>query len=377
MQKFELSLATGYVASWTIVEAVREFFQNALDQEAQEPDNKMFCTYDVVEEKLSIGNKSSVLTANTLLLGTTTKKDSDCTIGQFGEGYKVATLVALREGKEVVFYNYGKREIWKPRIVKSRKYQADVLTFFVDTYVWKKVPNDNLTIEISGVTPREYVQIIATNLHLWTDISRLCTSYGNILLGEEHKGKVFVNGLYVTTNKEMKFGYDVKPKYLPLDRDRRAVSSFDLVLLTSKMWAESKDNRINDLLKDGAADVRYLHWASGITAKLKEEIYTDFKSTYGEKAIPVSNQQELQNVQKYYKERAAVMVSDSYKGILTSSSSYRNEQLADIQEDSETKMLKWLAKVSSKLSDGEVDELLLIMDVEREEWEDEYVDSNC
>ena len=110
MRKIELSLASDYVPSWTIVDAIRELFQNALDQEVQSPGNKATWSYENGTFKIS--NKQSTLTTKTLLLGTSSKSEDTRTIGQFGEGYKIATLVLLRNNKQVTIYNYGLREVW-------------------------------------------------------------------------------------------------------------------------------------------------------------------------------------------------------------------------------------------------------------------------
>ncbi|MEG1636093.1 MAG: hypothetical protein RR324_01140 [Cellulosilyticaceae bacterium] len=364
MSKFELSLSSNYVANWTIIEAVREFFQNALDQQTQEEHNEMFFDYDESTETLSIGNKSSVLEARTLLMGCSSKTNDANTIGQFGEGYKVATLVALREGKSVVFYNYGKKEIWKPRMVKSRKYGADVLTFFTESFVWKKAPSNNLIITIDNISKDEYQEIVETNLHLNPPTEVLKTSRGEIILDEDMKGKVFVNGLFVNSYEEMHFGYNILPKYIKLDRDRRAVNGFDLHFQSSKMWASTEDKRVAEYIKKGYADVEYItqQYEYDVHRSVKEQAYQDFKEEYGEKAVPVSNQTELEAVQQSNKELKPVVVNSSLQKVIETAPTYKQPEAQSLVLSMEDKLCLWMIPLRDKLTDEEIEAFLEIID---------------
>ena len=286
MSKYELSLAPDYVPEWGVVEAVRELFQNAIDQQTTLPDNAMFFNYDAEKQLLSVGNKNSALEVKTLLLGSTTKANDSKTIGQHGEGYKVATLVLTRLGKVVTFYNYGAREVWRPRFVKSRRYGTQVLTFFVDKkYIWQSVPDNNLLIEIEGITPEEYAKIVESNLHLQDVGDVIETPRGRILEDEKFKGKVFVNGLFVCKYEPYQYGYDFKPEYIKLDRDRKLVSDFDLQWLSSIMWAQSGAPEMVILLaKEGRADVHYVgsqyfYLSDSSSANLYDAAYDMFVST--------------------------------------------------------------------------------------------------
>ena len=151
----------------------------------------IFSNYDAENRTVRIGNKHSELDIKTLLFGVTTKSGDKEMIGNHGEGYKIATVVLLRLGKTVVFQNYCRREIWRPRLVNSKRYGGiQVPTFFVDNAaVWEKVPEHSLIIEIGGIEPEEYEKIRDSNLHLQQPgPERKDTSYGGILAGEEFKG---------------------------------------------------------------------------------------------------------------------------------------------------------------------------------------------
>src|SRR5690606_16628625 len=113
--------------------------------------------------------------------------------------------------------------------------------------------------EIEGITPEEYAKIVEGNLHLQDVGDVIETPIGRILEDEKFKGKVFVNGLFVCMYEPYQYGYDFKPEYIKLDRDRKLVSDFDLQWLSSTMWAQSGVlEKVIQLSKEGRADVHYV-----------------------------------------------------------------------------------------------------------------------
>lgn len=352
MRKFELTITPSYVPSWGIVEAIRELFQNALDQEKQHEDNKMAWSYDADAQRLSISNKSSVLEASSLLLGQTTKADDKSTIGQFGEGYKIATLVLLRNNKQVTFYNYGKKEIWRPRFVNSRRYGTQILTFFVETLkIWDKVPDNNLTIVIDGITDEEFHQrIVPANLHMQTNYKVVDeTSIGQVLDIPDTHGQVFVNGLFVCNFEPYQYSYNFNPGTIQLDRDRKMVSDFDLRWQASKMWSYSdKTDIITTLLVAGKADVAYLKNVSTFSDrqyKLREEAFNKFISMYGDRAVPVCNQLEAAEVPKGW---TPIIVPESFQSMIKSSTKWASVEM-DLAQDMATNKTDKASQLVDKL----------------------------
>ena len=357
MSKIELTLAPTYVPNWTCVDAIRELFQNALDQEAQNPKNKASWEYHYNTHELVISNARSKLEASSLLLGQTSKAGDKSTIGQFGEGYKIATLVLLREGKNVVFYNHGIREVWRPRFVKSRRFGTSILTFFTEKKpVWERVQSADLEIVIEGITPEEYYkEIVPSNLHLRTDYKVLEeTEYGNVI---DLPGKVFVNGLFVCDYEPYTYGYDFKPENIRLDRDRKMVSDFDLRWMASKMWSTCKDtDKVLEMIVDGKADVAFLDSVS-YTSSWRDLAAGKFKSVYGPEAIPVTSQEELDKVPAGYK---GVVVSENYSSLVRGSSSFvmpapdDHLPVDDLQD--------WYDSIKHKLDSDEQEQFEAIMD---------------
>lgn len=357
MSKIELTIAPNYVPTWNLVDAVRELFQNALDQQKQNSENEASWHYDDATGVLTISNATSKLTASSLLLGQTTKADDKSTIGQFGEGYKIATLVLLREGKNVVFYNYGAREIWRPRFVKSRRFGTDILTFFIEKKaIWEKVPSADLVIAIDGISADEYYgQIVPSNLHLRSDFEVIEeTEYGNVI---SLPGKVFVNGLYVCDYEPYAYGYNFKPEHIRLDRDRKMVNDFDLRWMASKMWSASNNtDKVLEMISENKADVAFLKDVS-YSKKWHDLAAERFKDVYGPEAIPVASQEEMASVPAGYK---GVVVNSNYSALIRNSSSFT------MPEPDSTSLLDelqdWFDSIKWRLDSDEIEQFEAIME---------------
>jgi hypothetical protein len=317
MQKFEITVSPDYVAKWTIVDAVRELLQNAID--AETTGHLMRVEYNEKSEELTVHSVGAKLDISSLLLGTTSKANDAKSIGQFGEGYKIATLVLLRNNKTVVFSNGLAKETWRPRFIKSRRFGCNVLGFFIEKWSPFSAPVNELIVSVQGITNQEYFeQIVPSALMLrkdWSAVER--TSLGDII---NVPGAVFVNGLYVRGHEPYKYGYNFKPQYLQLDRDRKLISDFDLEWLASKMWAASSDHdTVIKLISENSADTKYLVNNMYGKIELSNQAWQEFILKYGANAIPVTTQEELEKLSKKYK---PVLVGSGYRDLLIRSSDY-------------------------------------------------------
>ena len=318
MKRFDLGMSINYCPTWGVVESVREFFQNAHDEEIVNPENKMYFGYDKDSKTLCIGNKNGRLTTNTLLLGQSSKRDNSETIGQHGEGYKVATVVLLRNGKGVKVYNRADKEVWTAKTIKSRRYQADVVVFDIEKVsIFKSVPDHDLIFEISGIDEDEYNAIVDSNLFL-QDLREgedyitsnpgypLTTHMCKVLTGEKHAGKLFVGGLYVTTSKYAKYGYDFAPGLVKLDRDRGFIDGIDLQFLTAKVISATGDTELINEAKnfwDGSYFKYYLSnyksvFDNSSYAEMFDKSYQGFLDENGEDAIPVQTTDDFNRLSR-------------------------------------------------------------------------------
>jgi len=321
MSRFELTIDPNYIPHWTVQDGLRELLQNALDESTIHPNNSMKVTRDGTN--LFISTKNAKLTKQTLLIGSSSKRDNSSTIGKEGEGYKLACLVLTRAGHKVIIHNYSQRERWIPKIINSRRYDSKLLVVDTEKFRWTSPPNYDLTFEVKGITDSIYEEMTKRTLFL-RDTLLDTLSYsevGEVLLDEEESGRVYVNGLYVSTVKDsIKYGYNLKPNRIQLDRDRRAVSDFNLTWETSSLWSNfASEKKFKELINEGNKDVQYIssHLYTG-----KDLIFDEFQEDYGNNAIPVVDQDAYDHVKKTYKNIKPIIVNKVKNELIRSSNSY-------------------------------------------------------
>lgn len=348
MTRYELGMSLDYPANWTAIDAIREIFQNALDEETQNPDNRWYFNYDKDKSILRIGNKLSKLNRKTLLLGVSSKRDDEKTIGKHGEGYKVGINVLLREGFNVTVYNYSESEVWHAKTIKSRRYNTDIAVFDIERFIFRSVPEQSLIFEVEGVSEELYSKVKENNLWLQDSLgeTKECGKLGKVLLNPKFKGKIFVKGLYVCTRDFLTWGYDLAPELIKLDRDRSLIDSFDLQYTLGKVISESRDADFIDKAKD-LNDGQYIRYAYSNSAieEVCDRAYNRYTSKYGKHSIPCSNQEDFNKLQQHGYN--AVMLSNNEYYYVTNSSSYKGLNDVDIDNlpSVADKLEEWVNKV--------------------------------
>ena len=324
--KYELGLSTGYVATWGVLEALRELFQNAFDQAAVDPSNAWSWEYDEETRTMKISNVLSVLDRKSLLLGASSKIEDDRTIGKFGEGYKLAILVLLRNDCGITFYNYAAKEIWRTRLVNSKRYEAIIPVVEIEKVrFWDSVPNQNLTVEVTGITQERKEGICNRILPLkypegWTCIEGpRCTA----LTDPDERGCLYVNGIYVDKLDSLRYGYNFEPIALPLDRDRGMVRSFDVTWETSRFWSENCKEHSHEfltMLEDKTGDVSFVDSFVSPGSAAVAIAAQQFYDKHGVKAYPVASQEDAEKVPAGYK---GIVVSSMTAKLVRRSKTYQ------------------------------------------------------
>lgn len=278
---YELPLSRTYVAHWGLVEAVRELIQNALDSDSP-------FEYAFDNGTLYISSRFAKLEASTLVLGATSKTGATDKIGSFGEGYKIAMLVLTREGYPLTILNGDKQ--WSPEFKVSSTFGAEVLHINESPV---KRQERGVDFIISGLSDAECEAIREICLRMQPVMKDVIgTKYGLILPSKP--GKLYVGTLFVC-DTDLKYGYDINPEYLALERDRQTVSGWSLSSLTKDCWIEHCTNTGNlDLLAEMIdkefPDVEHVRYGS--TELVKEACYRLFQKKHPG-AIAVGTQEEL------------------------------------------------------------------------------------
>lgn len=250
---YELPISKNYVHNWGLQEAIRELMQNAID--AEKDGHRMEIEYS--DGMLSINTWGTNLEIQSLVLGNSGKDDVQY-VGKYGEGYKLALIVLLRLGHDVEIYT--NKQKWVPSFRKSRKFKID--TLHIDVYDEYDEYDDSIHICIQEIDYNQFAKLRTGNIAMlramnYTVGETLDCDYGEVLLDQQFKGKMFVEGLYIQEDKEFKYGYNFNSDVVDLDRDRKAINYYELRKLTALSMTSHTDVTLTErAITQRSVDVR-------------------------------------------------------------------------------------------------------------------------
>lgn len=362
MPRYTLTLSPNYVKGWSISDAIREFIQNAIDQESMDEDNKK--SIKVEQDTLIVANATSLLTKSSLLLGGGTKTEGDNNIGQFGEGYKVGLLVLLREGFKIEIKNFGASELWLPKIVKSKVYDSDVLAIDTKEYEFEGYNPNSLEIHITksgfdfnNILSKIWLEFDTSLL----DLDIIKTSKCDIILDELYKHKIYVKGLYIGELKELEYGYNFAPNLIKIGRDRNLINSFDIFWdLSRKIWnnIDFNDSRycqiLKTLIEKECKEIEYLE-IQYLPKEFRDLLIEEHKDDY-----VVSNEEDKKAIKETFGDVITKVVPKKIKEVVYNYQATENRII--IKQKSGYELLEeFMEKYEDKLSDEMLDELEIIL----------------
>jgi len=280
--RIELSVAAGYV-NWGISEGIREFMQNAIDAETL--GSEIIIDYDKLNTTLRIKTKGVILPHNVLLMGATTKKDDNRTIGKFGEGLKLGCMAIMNSGLSVVIQNGG--ESWVPAIEKSVVFDdSDVLVFNI-TEIFN--PSADFEIIVKGLVSEEWDKAKA-KFSRYSKYDSLETPWGEVILDSAFRGHVYSHGIFVEniSDEFFKYGYNLSPGVAEIDRDRKLMNRSPMKKALAEIWkylaVNGHSDRFFELSKSYCSDLDLLTFHS-LDSGFKEFIQDMFFAKHGKDAV--------------------------------------------------------------------------------------------
>jgi hypothetical protein len=228
-----------YREHWTVADALRELYQNALDEcdAAGLPYDTFKIEY--TKDGLLISDEGRGLTVRNLFLGEGKKERWQR--GAFGEGLKIAALVLLRSGYPIVIRS-GDMEVepfWKEEKVDDEV--VKVLAFRKKTIP----PVRGTKILVKGYFGPSYKEnislfdkkVLAKRLHV------IDGKEVEDRLIDEKPGRLYVRNLFVEELKpEAEFSYDLWD--VRLEESRRVASRWDVELGAGELWAQVRNKEL-------------------------------------------------------------------------------------------------------------------------------------
>lgn len=217
-------VSTRYRSNWGQWDAVREIVQNAIDTRTRVTITKKGTT-------TTIRDRGDGFALRNLIIGEGTKDGID-SIGKFGEGMKFAMLALLRNGCKIRMQTNG--TVIEPRL--SEMFEVETLSLD-----WKEV-----SVHIKG-TKVEIVGLTHDYSGRFLSLRYEENVRPRVLMGKEHRGMLFVKGIYVKRIDAVA-GYNINAERAnPLSGD---VDMVEVKRHVAALIAKAKDREYVDRLLD-------------------------------------------------------------------------------------------------------------------------------
>ena len=324
-EKITLTLSADYLEHWTIYDALRELYQNVFDRAEEDSPNAKWFSGTVKSKtiQLSLGNLDTGIDRKTLILGVTSKRDNRNAIGKFGEGYKLAILVLLRNKIDVQVTTWS--EIWTFKLEHNEQFDTEMLTIYIEK---SEHINEDLTFLITGIPKKVWSSYSQYNLKLQKNLKVIETAKCNVLTDERNRSKIFIGGLYICKYIGTSiYGYDFHPNVFELGRDRNIVEGFNANWQASKALTQAtiENLKVMELVIDNITesdDTRYISSFADSSEVLLDAMWTKFITAYPD-TLPVWTEWNKKYIQRSYLNVQLTIVKEREYEILVKSDGYK------------------------------------------------------
>ena len=267
-QIFNLNLSPRYAPEWGQWEIAREFVCNAVDAS---PDGYKVET--PTEGRITVWTPTVPSLAEMFMIGAGTKAPGDSTIGQFGEGSKLAALVATR--------NVG----WGVEITTPEHF----ITFAIEPGIGGEPCLHAHVTEVASSNPGMTIDIHAPGIG--------SSIMGKFLFGQDEgpmpksdpaKMQLYVKGVWIGPVEQPSI-YDWNLNNVKINRDRTMATTHEIGW-TIHQWIEAHmTDELAEILvqhqKHGADLIELYGIKYVYERKVTDMLVKAFMKVYGEKAI--------------------------------------------------------------------------------------------
>lgn len=359
---YPLSLDPSYCQHWGLQEAIRELYQNSLDQ------SNSYVDYNEQEETLIIGNTNAQIPTKYLLMGSGSKKEGGY-IGVYGEGSKIAWLILARLGHKVTIKNGDK--LWIPYVDHNEMFDTLMLHVLEDDLP----DNNDVEYIIEGITAEDYAETVSRCLYLQDDLDIVTeTEYGTVLNKLDDQAKLFCSGLYVC-DLDTDYSYDIPSKYLKLNRDRDLPPNWDLKTCIQKIWNESENKELAaDLMYNDAEDAYTFNYNTHLNrSSLYDACYNKAVQEYGDNVALANDDDEKQELYDEGYRNIVVTGKSEFNDMVRRSALYKQNVVPEEDEleefTPEEVLEKYLNIHNSDMSDKASEDFQKILEL--------FIDKGC
>jgi len=279
--KYTYLISEKYCENWTIQSAIREIIANALDADS-EPELAW------ANGKGTVANIGCFIETSHLLLGESTKRETESNIGQFGEGFKIAALVFVRQGRKFSIRTK------KNNFVFFTKYSEDFGCNILGVDV--KECEKEIDGTYVGFECSEDEFNSAKNLFIkFNPVPEITDQVLN------SSGRIYVLGVQVLDHFNSLFGYNISHKTL-INRDRTILDTSALNReITSILSSCKNETVIEKLITNGNEFSSMAEYANQIYISWDaKEVWRDvLKKLYGDKIAIAVNEPSFDHRAKY------------------------------------------------------------------------------
>lgn len=255
-------ISENYIPHWTIEDAFRELHQNFKDYGEY---NIEVVNKDPETDFILLSNSFDPKSTDLLIIGESNKSENQ--IGKYGEGLKMAALVLLRNNYECVIHT----NTFKATFLLVDNLTTKIKTLGVNIHEYSEEPRlaKDATFNVEITAPVNSFTTYNNSIIKPEDILHTREGFGSIV--DKPKGDIYVGDLFVCNLKPFNYAYNLYPKNITLDRDRKVPKDFDVKWNISKIQETYKEfDKIGK-----SADVKFATIPNNIVPYYKPKLIAD------------------------------------------------------------------------------------------------------